>query len=188
MLIMADEPIRILLVDDDSETRDVYTQYFREAGFQMDEAENGMEGLERVQETNPDLIISGIVMPKMDGFTFARVLREDPKTAHIPIIFLSHLGRQDNQDEMKGTGVDDFIVRDVTPLKEVEARVLSLLDVTLAEYILEVNLESYDGKRFAETLGLPENLRVEQVSNRYVLRLRRVEGVEGRFDAKIISA
>lgn len=186
---MRNEEIRVLLVDDDAETREIYTHYFRQAGFQIDEAENGEEGLKRIQETMPDIIISGIMMPRMDGFSFARALRENADTAHIPIIFLSHLGQQEDQNQLKAFGVDDFIVRGITPLKDVGARVRALLSVDVQEYILAVELESFDGKRFAADIGLPEDLTSpEEAHGRYVLRLRRVEGDQSRFDAKIISA
>ncbi len=184
---MNNEQIRLLLIDDDSDTRDIYGQYFRDAGFQLDEAENGAEGLERIQAAKPDIIISGIIMPKMDGFELVERLKQDPETAQIPIIFLSHLGRQDDQHRSKELGVDDFIVRDTTPIKEIVTRIKVLLSAQ--EYILAIEQNSFDAKRFAADMGLPENFASSDgVNGRYVLRLRLVDAAQRRFGGEIISA
>ncbi|MFZ1626420.1 MAG: response regulator [Candidatus Moraniibacteriota bacterium] len=183
---MSNDPIRILLVDDDAETRDVYIQFLQKTGFVVEEAENGLEALQRIQDVKPDLIITGIIMPRMDGFTLVQALRQNIDTAQIPVIFLSHLGRQEDQHRSKELGVDDFIVRDITPLKEVVARIRALLTAT--EYIIAIEPGSFDAKRFAADMGLPENFASsEGVNSRYVLRLRPTDATSQRFDGEIIS-
>ena len=184
---MSNDQVRILLVDDDADTRDVYAHFFQEAGFLVEEAENGLDALQRIQVTKPDIIISGIIMPKMDGFTFVQTLKQSVETAQIPIIFLSHLGRQEDQHRSKELGVDDFIVRDTTPLKEVAARVKALLSAM--EYIVAVDPNSFDAKRFALDMGLPENfVSPDGVNGRYVLRIRVVDAGRRRFGGEVISA
>jgi DNA-binding response OmpR family regulator len=184
---MSGQQARILIVDDDADTRDVYIQFLSEAGFVVDEAENGREGLERISEAMPDLIISAVIMPIMDGFAFVQALKGNPETARIPIIFLSHLGRQDHESRSKELGVDDFIVRDITPLKEVMARIRVLLSST--EYILAIEPGLFDANRLASDLGLPENYASSDgVNGRYVFRIRLVDASKRRFGGEIISA
>lgn len=184
---MSNEQVRILLVDDDADTRDVYANFFTDSGFLVEEAENGLDGLERIQVTKPDIVISGIIMPKMDGFTLVQALKQNIETAKIPIVFLSHLGRQEDQYRSKDLGVDDFIVRDTTPLPEVLSRVKALL--SSMEYIVAVEPNSFDAKRFAADMGMPENFASpDGVNGRYVLRLRLVDASRRRFGGEIISA
>lgn len=178
---------RILLVDDDAEVRDVYATFFTESGFFVEEAENGLDALERIQVTKPDIVISGIIMPKMDGFALVQALRQNVETAQIPIIFLSHLGRQEDEHRSKELGVDGFIVRGTTPLKQVLSQVKALL--LAMEYVLAIEPGSFDAKRFAADMGMPENFTSpDGVNGRYVLRLRLVDASRRRFGGEIISA
>lgn len=184
---MSNDQSRILLVDDDAETRDVYANFFTDSGFLVEEAENGLDALERIQVAKPDIIITGIIMPKMDGYTLVQALKQNIETAQIPIVFLSHLGRQEDQDRAKELGVDDFMVRGTTPLKEVLSRVKALLSAM--EYIVAVEPNSFDAKRFASDMGMPENFASpDGVNGRYVLRLRVVDAGRRRFGGEIISA
>lgn len=184
---MSNDQPRILLVDDDAETRDVYANFFTDSGFLVEEAENGLDALERIQVMKPDIIMSGIIMPKMDGFTLVQALRQNIETAQIPIVFLSHLGRQEDRRRSKELGVDDFIVRDTTPLKEILSRVKALLSAM--EYIVAIEPGSFDARRFAQDMGMPENfVSSDGVNGRYVLRLRLMDASRRRFDGEIISA
>jgi DNA-binding response OmpR family regulator len=184
---MSNDQIRLLLVDDDADTRDVYVQFLTEAGFVVEQAENGLDALQQIQAIKPDLIISGIIMPKMDGFMLVQALKQSVETSEIPIIFLSHLGREEDEHRSKELGVDDFIVRDTTPLKEVVARIRVLLTAT--EYILAIDPESFDAKRLAADMGLPENFASpDGVNGRYVLRIKLVDAARRRFGGEIISA
>lgn len=184
---MSDEETRILLVDDDAETRDIYSQFLQETGFIVDEAENGLDALQRMESAKPDLIMSGIIMPKMDGFTLVQTLKQNIETSKIPIVFLSHLGRQEDEHRSKELGVDDFIVRDTTPLKEVAVRIRALLSAV--EYIVALDPASFDAKRFAADMGLPENfVSPDGVNGRYVLRLRITDVSRKRFSGEVISA
>ncbi len=184
---MSNDQTRILLVDDDADTRDVYTHFLQESGFVVDEAENGFDGLQHIQQVKPDLIITGIIMPRMDGYEFVQALKQNIETAQIPVIFLSHLGRQDDQQRSKELGVDDFIVRDTTPLREVLTHIRALLSAT--EYLVAIEPGSFDAHRLARDLGLPENFAgSDGVNGRYILRLRLVDAHRRRFGGEVISA
>lgn len=182
------EQRRILVVDDDAETRGLYADYLREAGFVVDEASNGLEALEQINEQLPDLVLSGIIMPQMDGFALVEALKKNVTTATLPIIFLSHLGRQEDQERSKEMGVSDFIVRDVTPLPEAIARIRSFFNA--AEYLVAIDPGVYDGRKFARDMSLPENFECGpgEGGEHYVLRLRSTDQTRKHFTAEIICA
>ena len=181
------EEQHILLVDDDNETREVYVELFRKAGFSVDEAHNGLEALEKINEKKPDLILTGIIMPQMDGFMLVEALRKNIVTASIPVIFLSHLGRQEDEERSREMGVNDFIVRGITPLPEVLSHAKMLLSTT--EYLVALDPKSYDGQRFARDMGLPENFMCTTgEGERYVLRVRVLDAPRKQLSAEIICA
>lgn len=185
--MMENQQIRILFVENDEYSRDIFTDYFRKAGFFIEEAENGKDALEKIRATKPDIVISNMLMPVMDGLTMVQELKKDSDTAMIPVVFLTHLGRQDESISAKDLGVEDVIVRDTTPLSTLATRIRSLL--SSREYILALDPESYDAKRFASDMGLPENYASsEGTDGRYVLRLRLIGGTTHKsFEAEIIS-
>jgi len=79
----------ILVVEDVPNVLELLEVTLRFKGYQVVSATNGLEGLEKARTGNPALIITDILMPKLDGFAFVQKLREDPKTRAIPVIFLS---------------------------------------------------------------------------------------------------
>lgn len=181
------EQRRILVVDDDDETRGAYVEYLKEAGFSVDEAANGLEGLNRIHERKPDLVLTGIIMPQLDGFGLVEALKKNVTTAAIPIIFLSHLGRQEDQDRSRELGVNDFIVRDVTPLPEVASRIRAFFGST--EYLVAIDPTLYDGVKFARDMALPDNYVCETgEGERYVLRIRLTDSTRRRLSAEVICA
>ena len=100
----------ILIVDDDESIRSLLQQELGDAGYHIDEASNGKEALERVRTNRPDLIILDIMMPEMNGFDVAAVLKNDPQTMDIPIIVLSVV-----QDKARGfrIGVDRYLTKPI---------------------------------------------------------------------------
>lgn len=79
----------ILVVEDVPNVLELLEVTLRFKGYQVISARNGLEGLEKAQNEHPALIITDILMPKLDGYAFVQKLREDPKTHAIPVIFLS---------------------------------------------------------------------------------------------------
>ena len=80
---------RVLVVEDDEAARTVACRTLEDAGFEVDEAENGAEGLARIAERRPSLVLLDLMMPVMDGFEFLHRLREDAGTADLPVIVLT---------------------------------------------------------------------------------------------------
>jgi signal transduction histidine kinase/DNA-binding response OmpR family regulator len=100
----------ILIVDDDDSIRSLLHQELGDAGYTIEEASNGKEALEKVRANRPDLIILDIMMPEMNGFDVAAVLKNDPNTMDIPIIVLSVV-----QDKARGfrIGVDRYLTKPI---------------------------------------------------------------------------
>ena len=100
----------ILIVDDDESIRSLLHQELGDAGYHIEEASNGKEALARVRANRPDLIILDIMMPEMNGFDVAAVLKNDPQTMDIPIIVLSVI-----QDKARGfrIGVDRYLTKPI---------------------------------------------------------------------------
>ncbi|HUX83922.1 MAG TPA: response regulator, partial [Chitinophagaceae bacterium] len=99
---------RILIVDDDDSIRSLLKQELEEAGYSVQQAENGKKALESVRQLKPDLIVLDVMMPEMNGFDLAAILKNDPKTMDIPILILSIV-----QDKARGfrIGVDRYLTK-----------------------------------------------------------------------------
>jgi len=109
MKIQQGMPVKVMIVDDMSYNRAILRDRLSVMNLDVYEAENGRAALSMIKEDHPDLILLDILMPEMDGFELCRILKEDPSTNHIPIIFLSALN--DSQSKIKGfeLGAVDYI-------------------------------------------------------------------------------
>jgi len=118
---------KILVVDDDPGLLLAVSETMRAEGYEVTTARRGIEGLVRIAESLPDLIISDIRMPGMDGYQFARNLRSAPHTRLIPIIFLT--AKDTLADRITGfrTGVDAYVIKPFEP-EELTAIVAGILD------------------------------------------------------------
>ncbi len=104
---------RILLIDDRWENRSVMHNLLIPLGFDLEEAENGEEGLQKALATPPDLIITDLVMPILDGFEVARRVRSTPILQHIPIIAASASVFNYHQEESVAAGCSEFIAKPI---------------------------------------------------------------------------
>ncbi len=104
---------RILLVDDDISFRLITNSVLTAASFLVDEAENGLEALEKIKTHIPDLILLDAIMDEMDGFETCRLLREHPAMTDVPIIMSTGLGDIDSINRAFESGATDFIVKPI---------------------------------------------------------------------------
>ncbi|MCU0611550.1 MAG: DnaA/Hda family protein [Candidatus Eisenbacteria bacterium] len=113
---------RVLVVDDDPVMRELLRAVFAQAGMTVLEAEDGQEGLEEIRGERPDLVLSDVMMPIMDGFELVRRVRSDPLLASTPLIILSAKGEE--EDRIKGLelGANDYMTKPFSG-KELVARV-----------------------------------------------------------------
>ncbi len=114
---------RILIVDDEAKIREVIREYAEFNHYETDEAEDGMEAVNKCVNGDYDLIIMDIMMPKLDGFSACKEIK---KQRDIPVIMLSARGEE--YDKLFGfeLGIDDYVVKPFSP-KELMARVAAVL-------------------------------------------------------------
>ena len=117
---------RLLLVDDEPGLRKATQAYLEEESFCVETAKDGEEGWEKAQQLLPDLVISDVMMPRLDGYGLLARLREDERLAGTPVVFLTAKGM--TADRITGfmAGVDDYIPKPFDP-DELVARVRSVL-------------------------------------------------------------
>lgn len=107
-------PGRILMVDDDNDTRDIYGEFLTGAGYQVDFAKDGEEGLAKILQGGYDLILLDIMMPKIDGLGILKKLQEippDPSVYNGPIVVLSALDQDYIVEEAKKLGAKGFLAK-----------------------------------------------------------------------------
>lgn len=117
----------ILLVDDSADIRS-YLRSHLSPRYEIAEASDGKEGLAKAQNIEPDLVISDVMMPEVDGIELCRSLKEDEQLEHIPVILLTAKATDDSAIEGLKTGADDYIQKPFNA-DVVVARVENLIDV-----------------------------------------------------------
>lgn len=118
---------KILVVDDDNKQRELYVELFGNHGFQVESANDGLEGLEKALANPPDLVFTGIIMPRMDGFEFIHNLRNNAVTVITPVIMFSHLGRQEDREKAKKLNDVHFMLKGYDDPNKILAKVKELL-------------------------------------------------------------
>lgn len=180
-----EKSIKLLLLDDDANTRSLYAEALRAVNFDVREGNDGLDGLKMTAEATPDLIITGIIMPRMDGFGLVEELKKNITTAHIPIIFISHLGREEDRVRAKTLGVRGFLLRDMTSPNDMIEHINDIL--TSKEYTLGIDAFGFDAAKFAQDFNLnpdficPE----EKAGGRVVLKLRKRDDNTKIFEAEL---
>lgn len=113
-------PKRILLIDDEASLLKTVARRLKTWGYDTLTADSGEAGLRLAQEHHPDLVLLDIMMPKMKGRDVCAQLKADPKTADIPVIFLTALGLADHIQAGMSLGADDYLIKPFEPgqLKE----------------------------------------------------------------------
>ncbi|MFZ9770498.1 MAG: response regulator transcription factor, partial [Vulcanococcus sp.] len=115
-------PARLLLVDDEPGLRTAVQAYLEDEGFQVTTAVDGEDGWVKAQELLPDVVISDVMMPRLDGYGLLRKLREDERLGGTPVIFLTAKGMTADRIEGFQAGCDDYIPKPFDP-DELVARV-----------------------------------------------------------------
>jgi len=99
----------VLVVDDEEQNRSLLRDPLEARGYEIAEAENGMQALQKVAERPPDVILLDLMMPKMDGFEVCRRIKKDLKTAHIPILIVTALSERKERLMGIAAGANDFL-------------------------------------------------------------------------------
>lgn len=109
-------PIKTILVVDDSPTERYFTvDILTRAGYQVETAENGEQGIEKTRALRPDLVIMDVVMPGLNGYQATRTLNRDDATKDIPVIVCTSKGQETDKIWGLRQGAVDYVVKPVNP-------------------------------------------------------------------------
>jgi two-component system, cell cycle response regulator DivK len=120
---------KVLLVEDYSDAREMYTQFLELSGFEVVEASNGVEALQRAFETNPDVVVMDLSLPVMDGAEATRRLKADSRTAHVPVIALTGYSVAGVLDAARKAGCNACLTKPCLP-EDLVKEVLKALEGT----------------------------------------------------------
>ncbi|WP_291909065.1 hybrid sensor histidine kinase/response regulator transcription factor [Chitinophaga sp. CB10] len=146
----------VLVVEDNEDLR-FYLKDNLKGMYHVEEATNGKEGWEKVKQLLPDLVVSDVMMPVMDGVTMAKKIRNEMATAHIPVILLTAMGSEQKQLEALDAGINDYITKPFT-YEVLESRIKNLLAHQL-----------YMQKRFQKQIDVsPEEVTITPVDEQFM--------------------
>lgn len=111
----------ILTVDDSRTMREMLLLALKDAGFSVVQAEDGVHGLEVLEKAAPDVIVTDINMPRMDGFGFIEGVRRHEKHRAVPILVLTTESDAEKKDRARRAGATGWIVKPFNPVKLVDA-------------------------------------------------------------------
>ena len=106
---------RVLIVDDYPDAREMYSEYLQFSGFDVVEAANGMEALQRAVDAEPDIILMDLSLPVMDGWEATRRLKADKRTASIPVVALTGHALAGISEGARKAGCDAFVTKPCLP-------------------------------------------------------------------------
>jgi len=139
--MMYESSKKILVIEDDTVTRNLYLKGLEAKGFDMIGANNGRVGIQQVQKDIPDLVICDITMPDMDGYSVLTTLRQDPLTAIIPFIFLTGSSSKANVRKAMELGADDYLTKPSTLDELLRAIAIRLQKQASLQYWYSIQVE-----------------------------------------------
>lgn len=110
-------PQKVLIIDDDPEVIDILQVKLHKAGYTVESASAGLDGLNKVYQGSPNLIILDLMLPQLGGFQICRILKFDERYKHIPIMMLT--GKTDDRDVKLGikVGADKYLTKPFEPVQ-----------------------------------------------------------------------
>lgn len=174
--------IKVLVVDDNPEIM-AYISQTLASEFDVTEARNGLEGIRKVQDENPDIVISDIMMPEMDGISLCRMIKDDIQTSHIPVILLTAKDSISDKEEGYAAGANSYLTKPFSA-KLLTTRIHNLLRVrkAMAERLMGsvaaitppdlkiANNQEYMPQKSCDDLIKPEST-LSQLDQRFVEKL-----------------
>lgn len=119
---------KVLIVEDDEHISKVYAIKLLKEGIEVSLARDGEEAMVKVLE-RPDVIILDLMIPKKDGFSVLEDIKKNPELSRIPIIILSNLGQQQDQERAMALGANEYLVKVDYPIQDVIEKVKGYLPV-----------------------------------------------------------
>ncbi len=117
----------VLVVEDYQDAREMYAAYLQFSGFEVAEAGNGIEAIEKTRELLPDIVLMDLALPRMDGWEATRRLKNDDLTRHIPIVALTGHALAGHAEGAREAGCDAFVTKPCLP-DALVAEIKRLLD------------------------------------------------------------
>ncbi len=117
----------ILLVDDEPGMREAVQAYLEDSGFTVQAASNAEEGWEKLQQFTPDLVVSDVMMPRVDGYQFLQQMRGDERFKALPVVFLTARGMTSDRIQGYSAGADAYLAKPFDP-DELVAIVTNLME------------------------------------------------------------
>lgn len=111
----------VLVVDDMQAELQMLSAYLQQGGYSVMTAINGQQALDKIETQKPDIVITDLVMPEMNGLEFCRKLKKNPETAEIPVIACTTKDRSMDVKWAKKQGVDGYVVKPCTKAELLEA-------------------------------------------------------------------
>ena len=118
---------KVMIVEDDEHISKVYEIKLAKEGYATSLAVDGEEAVTKITSEKPDLILLDLMIPKKDGFGVLEDIKKVPSLASIPVIVLSNLGQQSDQDRALGLGANEYLVKVDYPIQEVVDRIKGYL-------------------------------------------------------------
>ncbi len=167
------EKLEILIVEDNIDLR-LFIKGIMQNHYRVIEAVDGYDGLEKSEASIPDLIISDVMMPRMDGFELCHHLKNNEKTNHIPVILLTAKASHENKLVGLEAGADDYLIKPFDE-EELQLRVRNLINIR----------EKLQKKFQRESLQKPATIKVSSVQQKFIEALKKV--VEENIDNEMFS-
>ncbi len=160
----AHKPLKILAIDDEPVVRDSIAAYLEDSGFEVLQAGDGQEGLQRLREDAPDLILLDLRMPEMDGLQFLEIMKRE--TADTPVIVVSGTGVLQDAIEALRAGAHDFVTKPILDMAVLEHAVKSALERVRLRSENQRYREHLESEIEQRTSDLVERTRALEESNR----------------------
>jgi signal transduction histidine kinase len=139
---------RILVAEDELFNRELLCQVLHSQGFQVTAVKDGDDAMNVFHKAAPDVVLSDIKMPGMDGFSLCRNIKGNPQTAHIPVLLVTALSERDDRIEGMESGADDFLTRPF----DVDELTLRIRNAMFAKQLFDQLHQSYRQLRQLEEL------------------------------------
>jgi CheY-like chemotaxis protein len=136
----------VLVVEDYQDAREMYAAYLQFSGFDVAEASNGLEAVEKTTELLPDIVLMDLALPRMDGWEATRRLKADARTRHIPVVALTGHALAGHADGAREAGCDAFVTKPCLP-DALVAEIRRLLDRPRAKDDNESSRPARAGKK-----------------------------------------
>ncbi|MEO3705736.1 response regulator transcription factor [Trichormus azollae] len=149
---------QLLLVDDEPGLREAVKEYLQESGFSVQTASNAREGWDMMQHSIPDLVISDIMMPQVDGYQFLKQMRDDQRFQALPVVFLTAKGMTGDRIQGYQAGVDAYLPKPFDPDELVAIVENLLVRHTMKTQVAGEDTENMDIAKLAHEISKIKDL------------------------------